>query len=395
MEGFMNQTIIPPRRLIGILALLTAFGPLATDTYLPALDDKRASVGGSASGVAASLSVFFFGLALGQLIYGPISDRYGRRGPMLVGTGLFVVASGLACMVTRIDVFIALRLLQALGGACGLTLARAVVRDLYDAQDLTRAFAALTLIGMIAPLVAPTLGVGIMMVAGWRAIFGVMFAMGLVTFAAILFALPETLPPERRHAEITPASVARGFVRLLARRRFALTAMVSGGAAGVLFSFITGSAGAFMAGYGLGKPAYTAVFTGVTVAMTLGGMLNRRLVRRHAGDAVLAGALNVNVVMGGALMLSVPWGPWAVAGCLALCVMMLGLILPNSTSAALASLHKDAGSASSVLGVIQFGTGFCASSIVAWGQNGTAWPMALGIAGCAVWARLCWAMRGA
>jgi len=181
--------VIPTKRLIAILALLTAFGPLATDTYLPALPDMRTDLGGSASGVAASLSVFFFGMAAGQLIYGPVSDRFGRKIPLLVGTGVFTLAACAACFVQGIEGFVALRLVQSLGGACGLTLARAVVRDLYDAEELARAFASLTLIGMIAPLIAPTLGVGIIMIGGWRAIFAVMTGMGIITMGAIAFGL--------------------------------------------------------------------------------------------------------------------------------------------------------------------------------------------------------------
>lgn len=386
-------TAIPPRRLIAILALLTAFGPLATDTYLPALPDMRGDLGGSASGVAASLSVFFFGMAAGQLIYGPISDRFGRKIPLMIGTAVFTLAAFAACFARGIEAFVALRLVQSLGGACGLTLARAVVRDLYDADELAKAFAALTLIGMIAPLVAPTLGVGIIMLGGWRAIFAVMTGMGIITMAAIAFGLPETLPVDRRHAEITIGSVIGNFVRIITRRRFTLLAMMAGSAAGTLFSFITGSAEAFMTGFAYTKPQYTFVFTAITVAMMAGGEANRRLVRHFSSPELLRFALSANVVSGLALVGAAVFGPgWSVALALGAAVLMLGLILPNSATLAIGSLRRDAGSGSSLLGVIQFGLGFVASSGVAWFQNGTALPMAIGVAGCAVMGRLCLAV---
>lgn len=385
--------VIPAQRLIAILALLTAFGPLATDTYLPALPDMRRDLGGTASGVAASLSVFFFGMAAGQLIYGPISDRFGRKIPLLVGTGVFTLAALAACFAQGINAFVALRLVQSLGGACGLTLARAVVRDLYDADELARAFAALTLIGMIAPLIAPTLGVGIIMLGGWRAIFAVMTVMGMITMAAIAFGLPETLPPEKRHAEITVSSVLENFARIITRWRFTLLAMVAGSAAGTLFSFITGSAEAFMTGFGYSKAQYTFIFTGITVAMMAGGEANRRLVRHFSSPRLLSFALSANVVSGMVLVGAAWMGTgWGVALALGAAVLMLGLILPNSATLAIGSLRRDAGSGSSLLGVIQFGLGFIASSGVAWYQNGTAMPMAVGVAACAVMGRCCWAL---
>ncbi|WP_169805628.1 multidrug effflux MFS transporter [Novosphingobium rosa] len=381
-------------RLISILALLTSFGPLATDTYLSALPDIRFSLKASASATAATLSVFFFGLAAGQLVYGPLSDRFGRRGPLLAGTGVFTLASLCIALVPDIQGMIALRLIQSLGGACGLTLARAVVRDLYDAGDLARAFAALTLIGMIAPLIAPLLGTAIIMVAGWRAVFAMLTLMGLATLAAICFGLPETLPPERRHRDITAASILEAFTRLLSHARFTLASLISGSAAGTLFAFITGSPGAFMSGFGLDKPHYTALFSAVTVAMLVGGAINRRLAGRYDSTRLLTFGLSMNAALGMAMLGAPLLGAWGVGLCLGGMVLMLGFILPNSATVALARLQRDAGSASSLLGVVQFGCGFLVSSAVAWGQNGTAWPMALAMAFCGAWGRMCWWLWG-
>lgn len=381
---------IAQHRLISILVLLTSFGPLATDTYLSALPDIRANLGASASATAATLSVFFFGLAAGQLIYGPLSDRFGRRGLLLIGTGVFTLASLGIALVPSIEGMIALRLIQSIGGACGLTLARAVVRDLYDAAELARAFAALTLIGMIAPLVAPLLGTAIIMLAGWRAVFAALTLMGLGTLAAIWFGLPETLPAEKRHAGITIGSVLGAFNRLLRNMRFVLASLIAGSAAGTLFSFITGSPGAFMTGFGFDKPHYTAVFCAVTLTMLVGGAINRRLAGRHAPGRLLTMATTMNAVLGIAMLGAPQFGPWAVGACIGGMVLMLGFILPGSATVALGSLRSDGGSASSLLGVIQFGSGFVMSSAVAWGQNGTAWPMACAMAFCGVWGRVCW-----
>lgn len=392
MAGGMNPVPpqIAPRRLMSILVLLTSFGPLATDTYLSALPDIRASLGGSAASAAATLSVFFFGLAAGQLVYGPLSDRFGRRGPLLVGTGVFTAASLGIALVPGIAGMIALRLIQAVGGACGLVLARAVMRDLYDGADLARAFAALSLIGMIAPLAAPLLGTAIILLAGWRAVFVLLTAMGLGTCMAIWLALPETLPVARRHADITMGSVLGAFGRLLGSGRFVLASLICGAGAGTLFAFITGSPGAFMTGFGLDKPHYTALFCAVTVTMLAGGAVNRRLAGHYGAARLLTFGLSVNAMLGVAMVLAPLAGPWGVGLCVAGMVAMMGFILPNSATTALASLRSDAGSASSLMGVIQFGSGFLVSGAVAWGQNGTAWPMCLAMALCGVWGRGCW-----
>lgn len=387
-------TMIPERshvrvaRLIPILALLASFGPLATDMYLSAFPDMQTDLATDSRGISASLSVFLLGLALGQLIYGPVSDRFGRRSPLLIGTSLFVVSSALCLLSHDIISFLALRVLQALGGCCGIILGRAIVRDLYEEKDIARAFSALSMIGMAAPIVAPSLGVAILLIGGWRAIFVALVAVGLASLAAIWFGLPETLPPARRQRRISPAIIFGNFAGLLTQRRFLLTALMAGAAAGALFSFITGSSPAFITHFGVSRIAYAAIFSAVVLAMIAGGQCNRLALRRHPPATILRFALTANILAGAALVLAAAGPIPFVLAALLCAVGSVGAILPNSAALAIAASRDHAGSASSILGVLQFGGGFLASSLLAMTQNGSVYPMAIAILSCGIVGRV-------
>lgn len=380
-----------PLRILLVLVLLASFGPLATDTYLSAFPEMKAALGADDAEVAASLSVFIFGLAAGQLLYGPVSDRFGRKLPLLVGTGVFTLASALAAMASGIEAFLALRLLQSVGGCCGIIVGRAIVRDLREGPELARAYSLLSMIGMGAPLIAPALGLAVIQLAGWRAIFFALAGLGLLCLAAIWLALPETLPHERRQRTLTPLSIARNFAALLARPKFLFAALTTGSAAGVIFSNVTGSSAAFMGHFGLSKAAYSTLFTGIVVAMIAGSQLNRlALARGAAPPRLVMRALIANLVAGVALFPAAMLGVAPMVAVMTFAIAMLGFILPNSAAAAIGEAGDHTGSAASLLGVIQFGSGFAASSLVAFSQNGTAWPMLVGMSASVALGALAW-----
>ncbi len=380
-----------PLRILAVLALLACFGPLATDTYLSAFADMKPALGASDTGIAASISVFIFGLATGQLLYGPLSDRFGRKPPLLAGTALFTVSSALAAFAQGIEWFLLLRLMQAVGGCCGIILGRAIVRDLREGPELARAYSLLSMIGMGAPLVAPVLGLAVIQLAGWRAIFVGLAVLGLACLAAIAFLLPETLVEARRQRSVAPVRIARSFAALLARPRFLFAALTTGSAAGVIFSNVTGSSAAFIGQFGLSRGSYATLFTAIVVAMMAGSQLNRRAVARGTPPAALVTrALTANLFAAVGLFPAALLGVWPMFAMLLLVTALLGFILPNSAAAAMNEAGDHAGSAASLLGVIQFGSGFAVSLIVAGLQNGSAWPMLGGMAGSMALGALAW-----
>ncbi len=362
-------------RLTFILAALTAFAPLSTDMYLASFSSLATTFAVDEGRVQLSLSVFFFGLSVGQLIYGPLIDRFGRKPPLIAGLTVFTLASAAIVVVPNVEGFIGLRLFQALGGCAGMVASRAIIADLFDERETARFLSQMMLVQGLAPIVAPLLGGYILAVAPWQAIFAFLTVFGVGCLLATSRGLPETLPPERRHA-LGVGGIARAFGEVLSDRGFILPALAGALAFASLFAFITGSPFVYMQLHGVSQQHYGWLFGLNAFGMILASQLNRLLLRWFKPATVMGGGLAFNVVMGVLLVTFAAGAPLPLlVAMLWLCLATGPLIGANSMAIAMSRAGKHRGTASSVMGVMQFAVASLASAAVGVLHNGTVYPM--------------------
>lgn len=363
-----------PRVLIFVLGVLTAFAPLSIDMYLPSLPSIGRSLRCSPAQVQLTLATFMFGMGLGQLFYGPLSDRYGRRKPLLWGIALYALASLGCALAPNVEALIALRLLQALGGAAGSVVARAVVRDLYAGSDIARVLSIMTLVMGAAPILAPVLGGAVLAVTSWRAIFFVLTGIGVVAAGLAFWQVP--------HGTHTPPDAALlDSVRILLRDgRFMLSALAGAFAQVTLFVYIASAPFVFMTLRHVDAQAFSLIFGSNAVGFIAATQCNTWLLKRWT-IPTNAFAAALWLCLAHAALLSATYlqlGTLPFAVCLFLCVFGLGLIFPNVTALALLGHRSIAGLASSLLGAIRFGAGAVAAAVVADGDS--AYPMVIAMA---------------
>nr|WP_245900763.1 Bcr/CflA family multidrug efflux MFS transporter [Prauserella shujinwangii] len=360
-----------------VLGGLTAFGPLSVDMYLPALPSMAADLGTTDATLQLTLSSFIVGLALGQLVIGPLSDALGRRRPLLVGIAIYVAASVLCAVSPSAELLIAARAVQAVGAAAGIVVARATVRDLFSGTAMTRFFSMLMLVTGLAPILAPVLGGQVLTWTSWRGVFLTLTAFGALLLAVAAFALPEPLPPHLR----SPARlgrVLRTYGALLRDRAFLGYALAAGMIFAAMFSYIAGSSFVLQGVYGLSPQEYSVVFGVNGAGIVLAGQVNGRIVGRVQERTLLATGLFMATLGSAALVIAALLG-LGLPGLLPplfLVVSSIGLIMPNSNSLALANHPRSAGSASALLGVVQFVIGGAASPLVGVFGEDSAVPMA-------------------
>jgi DHA1 family bicyclomycin/chloramphenicol resistance-like MFS transporter len=373
----------PSLRLVLILAAMSAFGPLATDMYLPAFPAIAAGLPAPASAVQQTLAAFFAGMGLAQLVYGPLGDRFGRKPPLLLGLVVFTLAS-IGCALTRDISWLALlRFGQGLGGCAGMVLARAIVRDLSEGDGSIRLMSKLMLVMGLAPILAPQLGSLLLAVAEWRAIFWTLAAYSTVLALVCIWQLPESLPEDRRRRDSLLGVLAL-YARLLADRRF-MGLLLSGTLpiAG-MFAYIGGSPFVFMDLLGV-SPGHYGLFFGANALGIMGAArLNDRLVGKVAPRRVLLVALAGMTAAAAALVLAAALGAglWPIAALLFLYVSGIGATMPLATALAMQPMGRMAGSASALIGTFQFGLGAVAGAAVGLLHDGSAVPMAVVILCC-------------
>lgn len=345
----------PTVSMLVVLGALSAFGPLSMDLYLPSLPSLIGELHTAPALAQLTLSACMVGLACGQLVAGPISDRMGRRRPLLVGVSLFTVASILCALAPTIQVLLVLRLLQGLGGSAGIVLGRAVIRDHYEGVGSARVFSRLQVITGVAPVLAPVIGGALLLVVSWRGLFVVLAAIGLVLVIATAVTLKESLAPEN-HQGSGVAEYGRMLRRLLGNRRYLAYVLVVGFGVGSLFSYISMSPLVLQRNEGLTPQLFAVVFAVNAVGITLVARLNGALLGRLAPRRLLRGALLIGV---GATSLVLVVGRmdaplFVVLIPLFIAVSMQGAILPNATALALAPFGKGAGFAAALVGTAQF-----------------------------------------
>jgi DHA1 family bicyclomycin/chloramphenicol resistance-like MFS transporter len=338
-----------PMRTLALLGALTAAAPLVTDFYLPALPDLARSLGTDDAMAQLTLSVSVVGLALGQLVTGPLSDRFGRLIPLRVGVLLLALTSILCATAGNLAVLLALRLAQGLAGAATLVVARAIVRDVYDGARAARIFSELMLVMGLAPVVGPLLGGQLLRVTDWRGIFVVLGVLSGLLLVATLGMLEET---GTRRAAGSPS----GFTVLLADRRFRGFLVMSGCLGAVLFSYISMSSFVLREDYGVGPVTFSWIFGANAAGMVVGGQVNARLVGRFGPARMLRVGLLVLAVAAGcvavALTADAPLALVVLPLWFVLCG--LGLSFGNATALALVPHGAVAGAAAALLGTSQF-----------------------------------------
>jgi DHA1 family bicyclomycin/chloramphenicol resistance-like MFS transporter len=372
------------RRLAALLGALTALGPLGVDMYLPAFPAMGVDLGAPPAAVQRTLATFLFGMAAGQVVVGPLSDRYGRRLPLVAGLALFALASVGCAVAASAEALAWLRLAQALGGCAGMVVARAVVRDVADERGAVRMMATLMLVMGAAPILAPMAGGALLAAFDWRAIFWVLAAYGLAALLLVLLALPESLPPERRRRDGLAAILAV-YAQILRDRRF-LSCVLAGAIPMLgLFAYLVGSPYVLMEMHGLDPVRYGVAFGSNAFGLILASQVISRLVRHVAPPRLLLGALVVCAAAGLLVPLAVATGLlWPLLAALFLYLSVMGAVLPLASAQAMAPLGRVAGSASAVIGTMQFGGGAVVGVALGALGGGSPWPMAalLGLAGC-------------
>ncbi len=357
---------------------------MSIDMYLPSLPTIAAEFGVTASAAQFTLSSFFIGLAIGQAIHGPLADRYGRKPPLYAGLVLYIVASVGCALTPNIAALTVLRFIQAVGGCAGVVIARAIVRDRCDAQASARIYSLLMLIMGLAPILAPFIGGWILALAGWRAIFGTLALFGCAVLLAVWRYLPETRPADSdASAGVGPA--LRVYGELLCDRRFLGYTLSGGFAAAGMFAYITGSPQVFITLYGVPAQNYGWLFGLNALGLIAGSQYNRRLLLRHSADAILRRANRATVILGLALVAIAASGWGGLPGLLVPLfgyLAALGFTGPNAVANALAHQGMRAGSASALIGALQFGTATLSSAMVGLLGSESALPMAAVIAGC-------------
>lgn len=382
-------------RLIVLLGALSAFGPLSLDMYLPGLPALRREFEAGASGVQFTISACLLGLALGQVLSGPLSDALGRRRPLLVGLAGYALISLLCAVAPSVPVLIGLRFVQGLAGAAGIVIARAVVRDLHSGVAAARFFSQLMLVTGAAPILAPIIGGQLLRVMAWRGIFVVLGAIGAVLFVSAAVGLRETLPPERRHGGGLRATVGV-FGRLFGDRQFIGYALSCGLALGAMFAYIAGSPFVMQDIHGVSPQLFSVIFGLNALGFVVSGQINGRLVGRVPLTRLLARGLIAHLtgsLVLLAVILSDRIGLAGIIPALFVVVASLGFIMPNAIALAMAAHARTAGSASALLGLIQYGFGAAAAPLVGIAGETTARPMALvmatlGVAALLVYLRL-------
>lgn len=364
-------------RLLIILSALMSFASISTDMYLPALPVISRALHTTSASIEFTFSAFLVGFSLGQLLWGPLSDRYGRRKPLAIGMVLFIIGSAGCALSTSVTQMMIGRVVQALGACVGPVLSRAMVRDLYGREHSARMLSTLILIMSVAPLVGPLLGGQILLFWSWQGIFWILAGVGVLTLLSLL-ALPESLPASRRSTQPLRHTFSN-YVELLGDARLMGYALSGGFFYGGVYAFIVGTPFVYIEYYHVSPQLYGWLFSLNILGMMAINFLNSRLLRRvnseqlfHIGTAIFA--------LSGVVLAMNAWFGWGGLPGLVVPILvymsMNGLIVANSVAGALSSFPHKAGAASSLLGAMHYGSGILTAAMVGWFSDGTPWTMA-------------------
>lgn len=366
--------------------MLTAIGPFSIDMYLPAFPDIAAGLHTNVSQVTLSLSSFFIGISAGQLLYGPLLERYGRKTPLYTGLTVYLLASVGCALSTSVNALIAFRLLQALGGCAGMVTARAMVRDLFEVKENAKVFSSLMLVVAVSPIIAPTLGGYVTALAGWRSVFVMLILVALIILAGIYYLLPESKKPDPDFS-LKPKPIINNFITVGRNPQFYTYALTAAIAAAGLYAYIGGSPHVFMEIYKVNERQYGWIFALIAMGLIGASQVNSVLLKTYSSEQIIKAALICQSIIGFVLVMITVLG-WAD---LFITIFMIfiylccqGFIFPNASALSLASFGHNAGTASALMGAIQMAIGATTSSVVSILHNNTAIPMTFVMACCSI-----------
>jgi len=368
-----------------LMGALTAIGPFAIDMYLPAFPTIAANLGVPRGDVERTLAAYLIGLALAQVFYGPMADRYGRKPPLLVGLALFMVAS-LGCALSgSVEALTGWRVVQAMGGAAGIVIPRAVIRDHYETHEAARALSLLMLIMGLAPILAPLIGAQLLAITSWRSLFWVMLAGGAMLMTAVLKIMKESLAPDR----VVPLrweTILRNYRGLFAHRGFMAHSLAGGFGQAGMFAYIIGSPRVFIELYGVPPQYYGLLFGTNALSLIVCSQISARLLRTYTPRQLQRRALT-SLACASLAAVALTLGGWMTLPLLMLCLIAYmgsqGFVNPNSAALALAEQGKRLGAASALLGTLQLSCGALAGFAVSAWQTDSALPLTTTLAVCA------------
>ncbi len=376
--------------LILILGTLTALGPFSIDMYLPSFPAIAKDLQTTVARVSLSLSGFFIGISAGQLLYGPLLDRFGRKKPLYIGLAIYILASFGCLSVHSIEALIVLRFVQAIGGCAAGVASVAMVRDLFPVQDNAKVFSLLMLVVGASPMIAPTVGGYVTAAFGWQSVFLILAVMGTLILLASIFFLPESYRPDPA-ISLKPKPILLGFWVVLRELQFYTYAIAGAMAFACLFAYISGSPLVFMDIFHVNGKVYGWIFAFLSIGFIGSSQFNSLLLKKYRSGQIVFSAL-VGQSLIGLIFLFGTWNGWfGLYGTIAMLFLFLcclGIANPNASALSLAPFSKNAGSASALLGALQLGLGALASVGVSLFNTRSALPMVAIIAGTSLTALL-------
>jgi len=372
--------------LILILGLLSAIGPFSIDMYLPGFPAIAADLHTTVAHVSLSLSSFFIGISAGQLLYGPLLDRFGRKGPLYTGLSLYLITSLACTFADSANALITFRLLQALGACGGMVASRAMVRDLFPVNEIAKVFSMLMLVIGVSPIIAPTVGGYITAAFGWQYVFVVLTIMTAFILAGVYFVLPESKKPDPAFS-LKPKPIIHGFLNVLKQPQFYTYALTGSIATSGLYAYISGSPYVFMEFFKVSEKEYGWIFALVALGLIGSSQINSVLLSTWKSEQIIKAALLFQSITGIFLFAGTLLSWLELHSTIFLIFIFLccqGFTFPNSSALSLAPFSRNAGTASALLGAIQLGMGTLTSATVSILSNNTALPMTGVMACCAL-----------
>ncbi len=369
-----------------LLGLLSAIGPFSIDMYLPGFPNIAKELQTDVSNVSLTLSSFFIGISAGQLLYGPLLDKYGRKKPLYFGLSLYILAS-LGCAIsTSVNMLIIFRFLQALGGCAGMVASRAMVRDLFDVKESAKVFSLLMLVIGVSPLLAPTIGGYVTAAIGWRYVFIILLAIVLIILLLCIFLLPESKQPSPDYS-LAPVAILKRFADVFKQPQFVIYTFASAFTAAGLYAYVAGSPHVFMEVFGASEKLYGWIFALIAGALIVATQINAQILRITSSEKIIPRAIFFQTGAGILLFIGFANNWWGMTSSIILCSIFLacqGFTFPNASALALAPFEQNAGSASALLGCIQMATGAFSSAMVSVFHDKTATPLGLVMGFCAL-----------
>lgn len=372
--------------LVLVLGALSAVGPFSVDMYLPGFPAIASDFKTDAAHVTLSLTSYFVGISLGQLAYGPIMDRYGRRRPLLLGLLIYIVAAVGCAFSPSVEILVGLRFFLALGGCVGMTGSRAVVRDLFSGSEIARMLSMLMMVFGVAPIIAPTIGGFVVTGLGWRYIFVVLASIAALVFIAVRRFLPESKGPDKS-VSLRPKSVVLEYTSVFKNEDFLIYTFASAAAFGGFFSYISDSPFVYMRLLGFSETQFGWIYGANALGFIGASQFNRVLLKRHGSTKVLNAAVVAKLFLALLLLLGTASGlvgRWGVVGFVFCYLFCIGFVGPNAMALTLQPFTRNAGIAAALMGSLQMIAGASASALVSCFHNGTALPMVSMMFGCTV-----------